>query len=630
VTLNGVLVTDVSQLPAPPSGWRGELYIDLETRSGDRERGGVDPHHGDRACGIAMTWDDNPLAWYAPIRHNDERWNVPIESTMRWLTDWMRACSEWANHNIKFDAHVIHYDGVPIPQRLVDTLVLAKLHDTSRIDLGLGYGLKVLGEDWLNEKAVLRDEVADWLAAAKTKDFADAPADLLGAYARNDVLLCRRLRRWLDQQIPPEMARLKETEIQLTSVLYRMERRGLKTVPELELKRQQLTCLRRMILASDELKSLTGVEYVNSNDHAYEILINQLGLPIVSHTRKKDGTPGGPSFDAEAMDKYATLPQAIADERIKRVISLMLQYRTESVFKSLFVESFLDRRCPDGLLRSSYNQIIRTGRMSSSDPNSQQMNKRAKALIIPKAGAFFVIDASQIEFRIIVHYINDAGAIDAYRRDPRTDFHRWVSELTHMARDPAKNVNFACAYGAGRTKVTRMLATNETVIREVLEEIAKLNIPEKERVAALATRTRARAESMYATYHSTLPGIRITARAAEETAQKRGYVFNAYGRRRKLPSNSCHKAFNSLVQGCAMDFIKDRMVALDAPCETAGAPMVINVHDELAFDGPPEVIESPDFQRMVVESAQVQSVPFRVPFLWTSGSSRKNLAEAKR
>jgi DNA polymerase-1 len=258
------------------------------------------------------------------------------------------------------------------------------------------------------------------------------------------------------------------------------------------------------------------------------------------------------------------------------------------------------------------------------------MNKRAKALIIPKSGAFFVIDASQIEFRIIVHYINDARAIEAYRTDPKTDFHRWVAELTHMDRDPAKNVNFACAYGAGKTKVTRMLAANETVIREVLEEVAKLSLPDKERIEALALRTRARAEAMYSTYHSTLPGIRRTAKFADETARKRGYVFNAYGRRRKLPSNACHKAFNSLVQGCAMDFIKDRMIELDSLAEEFGAPMVFNVHDELGFDGPPEVVESVEFQTAVVATAQVQSVPFRVPFLWTSGHSRNNWAEAKK
>lgn len=626
-----MLVTDVSQLRAPPHGWNGSLFMDVETTSKDPRQKALDPHHGHRIAGVAMTFDDCQEAVYAPVRHRDARWNLPVDAVMRWASDWLRACGSWRNHNVKFDAHFFHYDGVAPASRMVDTVVTAKTLDTSRIDVGLSYELKELGLDWLGEKPDLRDEVRDWCAAAKTKDYGDVPADLLGRYACNDVLLNRKLDAWIESKIPDSMRRLYETEVALTSILFRMERRGLKTVPPVRLKQENFRSLTKMIIAADELRKMTGLEFVDSSDHAYEILVNQLGLPVLQWTEKDDGSRGGPSFDAEAMEKYRTLPQAIVDDRVRRVIDLMLEYRKERQFRSLFVESFQERVSPvDGLLHSWYNQVIRTGRMSCSDPNAQQMNKRAKGLIIPRRGAFLVIDASQIEFRIIVHYIGDAGAIEAYRTDPKTDFHRWVANLSQMDRDPAKNLNFACAYGAGKAKVTRMLAGNDKVIEAVCREVDASGVTDlRERRLMIERMTKERALQMYTTYHERLPGIKATSRLATDTARKRGYVFNAYGRRRNLPSTACHKAFNSLVQGCAMDFIKDRMVALEGLTQAAGVDMVANVHDELVFDGPPEVIEDVEFQSRLLACAEVQSVPFDVPFRWSLGHSRESWAVAK-
>src|SRR6185295_2213935 len=264
---------------------------------------------------------------------------------------------------------------------------------------------------------------------------------------------------------------------------------------------EKLRCLRAMVEAAERVQALTGVELVDSNDCFQELFLAQLGLPVLGHT-----DTGSPSFEAEVMVLYRGHPRVLTDPRATEIVNLALQYRSESRFLSLFVQSFekfLDAR---GFIHPSYNQLIRTGRMSSSKPNSQQQNERSKALIIPDddSEAFLCSDASQIEFRMMVHYIQDQRALQAYAQDPRTDFHRWVAGLCGVERDPAKTLNFAMGYGAGRRRVTATLMSNETLVREtekMLDESPDLaeyrSMPRGDAVERLVS---LRATSLYEAY----------------------------------------------------------------------------------------------------------------------------------
>lgn len=614
-----IIVKDPSELPQVPSGWRGALYLDTETRSGDRKRGGLEPWHGDRVCGIAMTCDDRKLSWYAPVRHRDERWNLPVEPVMRWAQDWIKACAEWRNHNVKFDAKFLLQDGVEPAERLVDTIVLARLHHSDMQT----YGLKPLAKTWLGADIGESDAVQQWMTAEKTKDFGDVPADILGTYACKDVELVRDLYRWLDERVPPEMAQLRETETKLTSLLLRIERRGLKTTNHLELKKQQLISLRKMVAAADELHKLTGLEFVNSNDHFHELLVVQMGLPVLGRTET-----GNPSFEADVLTQYLTLPEVALDPGRKRVIELGLEYRKEQTFKSLFADSFLEKADQDGIIHSDYNQNVRTGRMSCSNPNAQQMSERAKGLIVPR-GAFLGRDASQVEFRIIAHYIEDRGCIEAYAADANTDFHQWVADLCKIPRRPAKNVNFAMGYGAGKRKVLAMLAAEDSIIQEAAAKADELKVPSEQRRQFMVQFTTLRAAEVFATYHERLPGIHTTSRQAEGAARMRGYVRNAYGRRRYLPPTRCHIALNSVVQSSAGDYVKERMIAVEPVAARHGLHIVAQVHDEILFEGPAEACADPAVQAEIDRTLSAASVPFRVPFAWTGGVSTESWAKAK-
>lgn len=113
--------------------------------------------------------------------------------------------------------------------------------------------------------------------------------------------------------------------------------------------------------------------------------------------------------------------------------------------------------------------------MSCKRPNAQQLSKAAKKLIWPDEGMELLsCDYSQVEFRIIVHILRDPECIAAYAKDPDTDFHSWVAEMCHIARDPAKNVNFAIGYGASKRKVTTMLAGNMDLMGELGGEVDRM------------------------------------------------------------------------------------------------------------------------------------------------------------
>jgi DNA polymerase-1 len=607
-----IIVESASELP----DLRGArtAFVDVETTSFSDTEKALNPWRGHRVAGVAVTVDDDPRAWYAPMRHRLGP-NLPVDAVTRWTRDILNTCSEWANHNVKFDAHFLEADGVTTTCGLSDTVVLAKMIDSD----ARTHSLKPICRDWLKMDMGEEVRLRAWLRGAKTEDYGAAPSDLVGEYACMDVLANRKLYRWLLERLPEDQRDLWQTERALTRVLLGMERRGMQ-IDERACRIEQVTSLRRMVDCADRIREATGVELVNSSQCMHEILCVQLGLPILART---DG--GGPSFDKEALKLYAGHPEVVTDEEALAVLETLLEFRTESQFKGLFADSFLDKAV-DGVLHPSYNQLVRTGRMSCSDPNSQQFNKRAKRLITPR-GAFFSSDASQIEFRVIAHYIRDEDVIAAYAEDRRTDFHQWVADLCGIDRSPAKTINFAMAYGAGKKRITQELSGNKKIMEEVGSAIdADETVRAEDRAREYARRCELRAAEIYRDYHERLPGLKGTAERATDATRRRGWVRNLFGRRRHLPLVGAHKAFNSLVQGCAMDIIKRKMVELDDWLD--GAHLVANVHDEVLIEGPPEMIEDAAWQEHVLGILRAPVEGLRVPIEWDRGTSRRSWADA--
>jgi DNA polymerase-1 len=275
--------------------------------------------------------------------------------------------------------------------------------------------------------------------------------------------------------------------------------------------------------------------------------------------------------------------------------------------------------------------------MSAKRPNSQQQNKWSKALIHPEKGLGFISnDYSQIEFRLIIHYIKDEAAIKAYCENPNTDFHQWVADMIGVVRKRAKTLNFGMAYGQGKKGVVGRLASDPSIIEEIgghiNKEIELGHIAESQRHAAFIAECVTRSEESYNAYHEKFPGIKSTSREAMEVAKFRGYVFNAYGRRRHLPPDQCHKAFNAIIQGLAMDVMKEAMIKLSPryndESKKIGLTIGANVHDELLNKVPLESLYEQSTWKFIKFNMENPSVQFRIPIVTEMGISANSWAEA--
>ena len=632
LTDNAYLVQCIEELPRFQNAKR--LYCDVETTSFDPKKKAFFPYSGNRICGIAVTVDDCKDAYYIPIRHTDKRWNLPLESALLWFRDVVGTCEKWINHNVKFDAHFAHVDGADFTGELIDTYPKSMMFDTDRF----GHKLKPLLRDWCNLPMEEEVRVKAFLKGIKSEDYADVPADILGEYACMDVIGDRILDNFMDDHWPEQMKGVLQTEILLTPVLFDMEKKGFRSDKKLLMKEQYLA-LKRMIELTERIHEITQREFSNSNKWMFDMLINQFGLPILAYNKKKkkktvwddNGEVGSPTFNKAALKMYSIHPSVIADPIKKELIDSVIEFRTNSQFKSLFLDTYLELMDTDGRLHSNYNQVIRTGRMSCSNPNAQQLNKKAKSLIFPSPGnAFLSCDASQIEFRLIVHYINDLAAIKAYNENKHIDFHQWVADLCGILRPAGKTLNFGMAFGASKRTVTANLAKDPDIIQHIGSQVVALEPAERNEMYLKLCGSHA--SNIYETYHERLPGLKHLANEAKKTCAARGFVFNAFGRRRHLPPMFARKAFNSVIQGSAMDFIKTRIVALapryNSYLRNLGIEIVANVHDEILFEGPTEVIQDKAVQSYILDVLEISPVEFRVPLTWDMGLGLKSWAEA--
>lgn len=622
----GILVQEVSELPKL-AGAR-VVFADFETTSGDPREKSINPWHYCDILGLAITVDDVRPAWYIPVGHKPHLLykNLPKEVVYDWWCDIIDACERWENANVKYDAHVsTNYAGVLPECELVDLTTLAKIIDSDR----LRYGLKYLSKDWLHED-ISKYEEALKPYLNKNKDYGVIPQDLVGEYACQDVLTARRLSKYIHAQKPEEVSTVWNNEIELTTNLFHMERTGMRVTPDIQLK--EFMVLNRMSEIDAELARLVGRSFrPHVADDCFDVLCNQYGLPVLERTdTKNEGNnwQGNPSFSKSAMLQYSAHPFAPKD-----VVAGIREYRHLNTLWNFFLRPYQELQDEDGILHTSYDQCKRTGRLGSSQPNAQQLSKAAKELIVPPEGYSFIsIDYSQIEFRTIVHYIQDSAAIAAYNKDPWTDFHQWVAEECRVHRKPAKTINFLMGFGGGRQRLVDQLMTVMELVGDLKDQAEKIVEPGGNAMDIFTSLCKQRAEQVYDTYHSTLPGLKRTSYRATNAAKSRGYVRNLMGRRRHLPAERAHIAFNTLNQSSAADIQKERTNAVFKLCRETGDIIkpIASVHDQTLFIAPTEVANDPrtlvDLVALM-EDTTLKDI-LRIPIRCTVGVSERHWREA--
>lgn len=641
----GMLVQKASDLP--DLRFARDLFMDFET-SGDGVEPGNSPRHGHKVAGIAAAADDGQV-YYVPVGHTGPRGqfkNLPHDVVSRWVRDAVDTCDQWVNHNVKFDAKFARVEfGAKVDCVLRDTLDLAKLIESDRGYGAPGYALDELALDWLNvDMSEGVGRVKNYLESVKLprrkkcKDYGVVPIDILGDYGAVDVAVNRDLWREMLRRRDPEVKRVWAFESALISVLLDVECEGMRVDVEALLKAELRLNLQLLQIEEKIHKQCGQAIRPHVNDDCFDLLCNHFGLPVLAWTDDEDEDgQGSPSFDKEALTSYLSHPVVAGDESIRRVVMLLREYRKKHTLLTFFVQKYLSLQV-DGIMYPTYNPSVRTGRMSCKSPSTQQLNHEAKEFVIPgRDWAFLSKDYKQIEFRWLMHYGRDPEPLLAFQRDPDTDFHAWVAGMCRIHRKPAKNVNFCIAFGGGKKKVLSMLANNMELVGSLGGEIDGMiergELPASARSEAFTRMCEGRAKEVFNTYHATLPGIRKMTRHCAEKLEQRGWIRNAFGRRRHLAARASYRAFNSVVQSTAADLMKQQTVCLSPRFNSwargLDLRLAASVHDETKSRLPIETAQNPEVQGACVAVLEsVWDLEMRVPMRASCGYSDKTWADA--
>jgi DNA polymerase-1 len=403
---------------------------------------------------------------------------------------------------------------------------------------------------------------------------------------------------------------LDEIEIPLIPVLVDMEATGI-LVDRVLLGEMSRGFNKELTQLELDIYRAAGGEFnINSTPQLRTVLFERLKLPVQKRTKT------GASTDVEVLEQLASLGHEVP--------RLLIEYRELTKLKSTYVDALPGYiNAQTGRVHTSFNQTgAATGRLSSSDPNLQNIPVRTKrggeirrAFIAPPGRLLLTADYSQVELRLLAHFSDDPAFVAAFQRGG--DIHRQTAavifgvpeaNVTAEMRARAKTINFATIYGQGALALSRQLGIT-------LEE----------------------AKSFIKHYFERFAGVRAWLDRTIEEARQKGFVETLFGRRRYIPElrdrNFSIRAFgertatNSPLQGSAADLIKIAMIRIHAALQQAnlGAKMLLQVHDELVF-------EIPEAERSVagalVKREMEGVADLRVPLLVTIGTGR-NWIDAK-
>lgn len=468
-------------------------------------------------------------------------------------------------HNTKFDMHMFSNAGLRIVGKLHDTVVIAKLANENRASFALrDLAARIKG-------GVVKFEymVDAYKQMAKVKDYRMIPRELLTQYANADVWNCY-LEFITDYEKLEEdgLIDLYNNEMELMVALYAMERYGMKT--DLTYEEPLKESLQQM---TDEAERAIYEEAgcmfnINSGKQLYDVLM-KLGVDASLIGMTDKGNP--------KLDKYALAD--LADVHNVSIVKKILDFRKCEKLLNTYAVGIYDQIDCVGKAHGSINQTeATTGRMSITKPALQTLpkkDKRIRKMFVPEEGyQMWFMDLDQVEYRLFAHYAKIpslleqiANGYDVHTATAATLFGQDMEELAKKIhegddeataiRSRAKTLNFALIYGMGN---------------QALANDLKVTLTE-------ATDIKAR-------YFSTMPEARVFINTVYQVIKMRGFVKNFYGRRRRLDADDCYKAPNALIQGCAADYIKHKVVDIYKYLRynMLDTRMINIVHDELIFE----------------------------------------------
>ena len=495
--------------------------------------------------------------------------------------------------NLKYDRSVLANHGIDLRGIAHDTMLESYVLDST----ATRHNMDALALKYLGRKTTKYEEVAG--KGAKQIAFNQVSVEVATPYAAEDAEVTLALHETLLPQLE-ERGLLKlysELEMPLLPVLSTIERTGV-LIDSAMLLHQGQELAQKLTEIQKEAFAEAGEEFnLSSPKQIQAILFDKLELPILKKTPK-----GQPSTAEEVLQELALdylLPE------------LILKYRSLAKLKSTYTDKLPNMvNMTTGRVHTSYHQAVAaTGRLSSSDPNLQNIPIRSpegrrirQAFIASEGSVILAADYSQIELRIMAHLSGDEGLLSAFAAGE--DIHRATAaevfeipkdEVTTEQRRSAKAINFGLIYGMSAFGLARQLSIG-----------------------------RAEAQNYIDLYFARYPGVKTYMEQTKEQAKAQGYVETLFGRRLYLPdinsSNGQRRqyaertAINAPMQGTAADIIKRAMLAVDRWIESEGqgVKMIMQVHDELVFEVKSNRVE--EVRNKVIELME-SAAELRVPLL---------------
>ena len=468
--------------------------------------------------------------------------------------------------NLKYDTNVLANYDITWQAQMIDSMVQSYVLNST----ASRHNMDALAQHYLDHQTVKYADIAG--KGVKQLTFNQIDIEQAGPYAAEDADITLRLAQYFSEclLLEPELSSVYESiERPLITVLSRMERTG--ALVEAKVLGEQSQVLGQRLVELERAAYELAGEVFNlaSTQQLGAILYEKLGIPV---TKK---TPKGKPSTAEAV------LQELAQEY--ELPKLLLEYRSLSKLKSTYTDKLpLEINPATGRIHTSYHQAVAaTGRLSSSDPNLQNIPIRSsegrqirQAFVVPKGQVMVAADYSQIELRIMAHLSKDEGLLSAFAAGQ--DVHKataaevfgvTVDEVTIDQRRSAKAINFGLIYGMSSFGLAKQLGIS-----------------------------RGQSQDYIGRYFSRYPGVQEYMDQTKEKAAQQGYVETLYGRRLYLPDIKARNAIarqasertaiNAPMQGTAADIIKLAMIKVDQWIASSGlnARMTMQVHDELIFE----------------------------------------------
>jgi len=545
-----------------------------ETVAIDTETTGLD-YMDTNLVGISLSYKPGE-AYYIPINHQDDtvdqlKLNVVLDALKPVLES---SKNKIIGQNIKFDRNVLAKYGINISSIKNDTMMMSYVLDAS----ATRHNLDALSSYYLNYKTSTFEDVAG--KGVKQITFDQVPIEEATNYAAEDADITLRLYEELNPKLE-SVASLKklndEIEIPLIEVLSEMEQNGAILNSKI-LSSQSKDLENRIKKLEKKAYEIAGEEFnLGSTKQLREIFFDKLNYRVIKKT------PGGqPSTDEKVLVE-------LAEEY--ELPGVLLEHRTLSKLKSTYTDKLPGQISETtGKVHTSFHQAVTTtGRLSSSDPNLQNIpirtedGRRIRQAFEPSKGHRFIsADYSQIELRIMAHISKDVGLLQAFQEGEDVHsktasevFDVAIEEVTADLRRNAKAINFGLIYGISAFGLGKQLGISRNLAAEYM-----------------------------AMYFEKYPGVKKYMESTKDFASQNGYVETLFGRRLYLrdinASNAIRRqaseraAINAPVQGTAADIMKIAMIKTHQAikAENVKAKLILQVHDELILDTPKKEIDS--------------------------------------